>query len=1786
MRQLVLRTLVLVFFIAWPGVGLAQKAVLKSSTSHGLEIDFMISREDVFPHYEGAGSIALNQESRFRELKLVFEFTVAVPPSGELSVEKVERTAPVSIPSSINPFDMAKGLGGHKAVVITGYAWVRYQRFARIEVRPLALDEKSQWVLFSTIRARFRIRENTSISASSVPEDTHFEPVYRKLFPNYEQAKEWRSMPPASSFTPWFHSADTYLKMPVGADGLYKVTSASLSAAGISPSAIDVNTIKLLVNGGQVPFEPVGLGDGTFNDGDAIVFFGKKNRGDYTDTLMYWLTWGSGSGTRIESALPADTTRLIPVIQRRLHLEENGTIEYYQGGGGPDQQNETGYNPGEGWYWAMIWVNTTFRTSFDLPNYSSNGPGLDTLRVRIQGSSGYPSENNKEVKVPHRVVVTLNGFVFDTVKVDAYNSLTAVLPVPKGTLKQAGNEISVFNAGNFFNARYDQVQLDWIDIDYFASRVLNSGTDFFSTTTEMGVGRIELSGTVGTRMLAYAVSGDVRKLPLQLRGGKVIIDVPSSGPTTIVVGDLDDLPTPPLSRVAFKNLSSQSTQVDYLVITHHAFKSYAQRLVQYHAQADGFSGLIVDVEDVYNEFDYGNKTPDAIKNFLRAVQVSWPAPAPAYVCLFGDANKDSKYYKGRERFNYVPSYGIPVGDWWFAVVNDTTTSVPSYYLGRIPAQTASEAEIYVNRVETYHAYPVDDFNKRLMLMLHALRKERDKGLRWKPSSDEIINSFIEAPPLGGVGVRYYTLLYDPLPPEMQDSLEIKLQQGAVWISYYGHGGTEQWNNGITKPGDLHSNVPRPILVTDFSCSTGKFAEPDIESFSENMIFDPSDYGAIAFLGSSGLGYETSLNTVRTEMYRVIGKESERNLGRAIFMSKLVLGLTAPTKQLPHSTRQLLEQYELIGDPGVFVAIPTDYNLRVEPQDITTDPEIVFEDRDSVTINVRLRSLGLVIPDSFRVTINIDYGGQRTYQNQFVLRSVLYDHTISFQYPVYNASGVHTIQVTVDPDNWITESDETDNSALLKFNVGFSRLRFIRPQPNLDVENDTLWVVLANPSIVAGDMEAQIELSDDSSFSRVLKNTTIPLGSITTKYAFTQLPPGKRIYLKARLLGDGKYLGSAIMTECLYKAGEKENSWVARFTVDPEINQLFSKKFIHWTGNSWKFEPDSVEVVVISQGGDACKGELKGGMASISIGRRLALPPGAAGRGLNVVSVSRKTGEVSGVRTFDFVFRGGGTELPNPDVRYFSDFIEALPDGDYVMAGVMDDITWRVTGKSIPVAQEAFRKIGAGMVYNGQNTYKGPARPDTIQFRSSYAIIGQKGGAVGSATEGMIKNWCTHNLPEMDNKLEIRDTILIGEGYGVLTSRWIGPAYAYASVAVSAETSNGRRLTYLVLGRKTDGTVDTLYEKVQPGTQRDLSGVDANVYPYIRFVIEFESDQGEEPAKLTDLRFVYTPSFDLAMNSQSFNVTKITTDPKVPVKIPVKLKNSGYVRSAPATLRGAFKDDPSNSVQASIPPIEKDSILSVSFTIPASSVPANRVFVFNVNPTDKDKELVGSNNYFELPVTIVPDTIPPDVELLVNGVRVYDGDYVAPTAQMEILMKEQIPQQATIDNFTLYVDDTLVTEQYPERVRFEAPYKEYAGRLVYETVLSEGMHFVRYNVRDDFGNAHFNEDMEILLEVSAEKSVQNVYNYPNPMQNETWFTFEVVGTSPPDQVRILIYTVAGRKIREIDVDPSVLHVGFCSVKWDGRDEDGDEVGSGVYFFKVIVSYGTETTTSIYKLSVLR
>ncbi|MBN2571000.1 MAG: T9SS type A sorting domain-containing protein [Ignavibacteriales bacterium] len=97
---------------------------------------------------------------------------------------------------------------------------------------------------------------------------------------------------------------------------------------------------------------------------------------------------------------------------------------------------------------------------------------------------------------------------------------------------------------------------------------------------------------------------------------------------------------------------------------------------------------------------------------------------------------------------------------------------------------------------------------------------------------------------------------------------------------------------------------------------------------------------------------------------------------------------------------------------------------------------------------------------------------------------------------------------------------------------------------------------------------------------------------------------------------------------------------------------------------------------------------------------------------------------------------------------------------------------------------------------------------------------------------------------------------------------------------------------------------------------------------------------------------------------------------------------------------------------------------------------------------------------------------------------------------------------------------------------------------------------------------------------------NIYNYPNPFQSETHFTFNLTGEDLPNEIIIIIFTIAGRLIRDISIPLSNLNFGMNKFHCDGKDQDGDEIENGVYFYKMIVKYNDKTETQINKIAKVK
>ena len=81
------------------------------------------------------------------------------------------------------------------------------------------------------------------------------------------------------------------------------------------------------------------------------------------------------------------------------------------------------------------------------------------------------------------------------------------------------------------------------------------------------------------------------------------------------------------------------------------------------------------------------------------------------------------------------------------------------------------------------------------------------------------------------------------------------------------------------------------------------------------------------------------------------------------------------------------------------------------------------------------------------------------------------------------------------------------------------------------------------------------------------------------------------------------------------------------------------------------------------------------------------------------------------------------------------------------------------------------------------------------------------------------------------------------------------------------------------------------------------------------------------------------------------------------------------------------------------------------------------------------------------------------------------------------------------------------------------------------------------------------------EFSVPEDIELVGNYPNPFNPSTRIYY-IVDSSESD-IRISILDLLGREVRVLY--QGVSDVGYYEINWDGSDDDGYQLGSGIYFF---------------------
>ena len=116
-----------------------------------------------------------------------------------------------------------------------------------------------------------------------------------------------------------------------------------------------------------------------------------------------------------------------------------------------------------------------------------------------------------------------------------------------------------------------------------------------------------------------------------------------------------------------------------------------------------------------------------------------------------------------------------------------------------------------------------------------------------------------------------------------------------------------------------------------------------------------------------------------------------------------------------------------------------------------------------------------------------------------------------------------------------------------------------------------------------------------------------------------------------------------------------------------------------------------------------------------------------------------------------------------------------------------------------------------------------------------------------------------------------------------------------------------------------------------------------------------------------------------------------------------------------------------------------------------------------------------------------------------------------------------------------------------------------------------LYFFEYNYNENLGSIYelTNINFVNISDFNLPEIFSSLINYPNPFNPTTMISFAISNDS---YIELTIYNIKGQKIKTLTKNE--FNKGNYSIIWNGDNENGEPVGSGVYLYKLNVNDKTE------------
>jgi hypothetical protein len=1618
----------------------------------------------------------------------------------------------------------------------------------------------------------------------------------------------------------WINANQSYYKIEVGEDGIYHITGQTLTNAGVPTASIAGNEWQIFHLGEEIPIFT--STSGVFGSNDYIAFFGEKNRATldsflfqnpstdllnpyyslFTDTAAYYLTWiSAATGLRYQD-IPNNLANPPTKEDYFMYDDVNEFHEVFTKKRANGYIYDSAFEV-EGFSHGFS-NNTTFNIS-PKSVYSSGVPS--TLSIRLaQGEDG-----------THRQKISVNGTeVLDETSY-GYMLKNYTLPVNTASI---GSTMQINTTNTYDNKDKSSVAyiklhyprvFNFDNANYFEFYIDASSSDKYLEIENFNANNtnpvlLDLTNRISITTTYDATVGKVKVvLPPSSEKRRLVLYTPTSAAKTVNS----------VKNIHFTDYSQ--LDADYVILTTEMFnktingKNWVQEYADYRKSNAGgsYNVQVVNVEDLYEHFGYGvERNTLAVKNFSSYIVKNWQSAK--YVFMIGKAVeypflRTQTNLAAHAGLNYfVPTFGYIGSD--IKMFGTFDKDYPEIAVGRLAARSADQIRIYLEKItgfERNQTLPQTLEDKAWMKrMIHL--GGGDPSIQGEIKTH--LNSFkdvIENNQYGGSVHSFFKTSSDPIQISQSDKIAELINTGVSILTFFGHSYAGGFDISLDNPSSYENEGKYPLIIS-YGCYSGRIHSTSV-GISEDFVLT-EDRGAIAFMSTNSIASIGPLKNYGISFYDELGGNSY-GLGLGEVIKNAI-------KNANGSIGSIARLMTLHGDPALRLNFHPGPDYLVDESSIAFTPSTVDIQEDSFRVKLDIVNIGQHIEDTsfiVRIIQELPSGDLVDLLND-TIATPSFRSTLEYDLPTLGEAsvGLNKIYVTVDATNRVSELPVPDaelNNDLVN-NLGnkgvelyFSsnNIRGVYPFDKSILGNTNIILKATSSNPFASPQNYVFQIDTTEEFNSPLKQSQAASasGGVVTWQPNVNYQDSTVYYW--RVSADSvasigynwdknsfQYISGLVGTgwgQSHYHQFKDSRYSNMRLNDNRRIDFIDDFKDLIYTNivnvnnlNRARFTINNGEYEEIDRTGFNKNGDLM-----IAVLDSITLipwinPPGGRYGGFN---------EHSTLSLNAFWFYTDNETERQKVINFLRD---TVPAGNYVLfmtlqrnyASSYQPELW--AADSTNLGTNIFQVLETQGATSVREMLTKGAVPYVFLYQKDKALLVEE---IADTITGIVAG--SYALPgSWDN--------------GYVESPKIGPAKDWNSLhwrASSQSNSSTDHYSMDIIGVDKHDAETVLYEGLT-AWDTTINYIDANVYPFLKLRFNSLDTAFKTSANLDTWRIMYqgVPEFVIAPN-QHYEFYGDTLEQGEILNFEIGLENISQENGDSLLVKYVIKDAKNTNIEKyqRVKPLIVGDTAITFISVDTRNMQAKSSLTLQINPNEDQLEQFLFNNTAIKNFYVKADERHPLLDVTFDGVHILDGDIVSTKPQILMQLKDENQYLALSDTnaFKIWLvnkdgnqirqfidgqkmlfypaDENNVGEINMAKIEFNPTFEE------------DGIYQLIVQAQDRAGNASGTIDYKTSFEVITASAISYVLNYPNPFTTSTQFVFTLTGAQVPDDLRISIYTVSGRLIREIrkeELGPLRIGQNRTEYRWDGTDEFGDKLANGVYLYRVSATINGEQLENHY------